>query len=200
MHLVPFVLIGTVDNEIGDEVSQELVQGIPLLPEWVAKHARRFIQAIICRVDDDFWFVTRKNIQRLLGKVLTLIGPEGTREYVLDIAQLAMTSFVSDEVLGVIARDGFWADVLLQDEEEVSFRKIELVGRLLQLGGFSVVCRKRIVDWLTRADINFHDSRVCDFLLLVMDSVQVGDESNMDDLHRLLSKCPDYQDRRQDTD
>jgi hypothetical protein len=153
IHLVPYILIGTVDPELGEMVLEKLNRAISDVSAWVRKHASNFLRVLICRVKDDFGFITKVNVDSLFARVVQLVGPIGMREYMYDILQFALSNPVSDKVLSVIAQDNFWLDVLVADNEGGSTsQQIALVAKLYRLGGYTEATRRRILPWIKVVD------------------------------------------------
>lgn len=69
-HLLPFVLIGEIDSEIGHEFTTHLNSVRTDIVEYVQKYGRKFIPALKNKIDCDFGNITKSNSQRLMLHVM----------------------------------------------------------------------------------------------------------------------------------
>jgi len=131
-HVVPFILLGTVDMEIGTTVWTLLEESINDIPGWVRTHARKFMPVLLKKIDSfEFGNITKNNVLKLLEKIISIVGVDGVREYMLELIALAQRVELPDTIMEVIAEDDFWTNVLL--DVAVTEPLVTLIKRLFTL-------------------------------------------------------------------
>ena len=84
-HLLPFILIGELDVDIGAQFTEEFHKLHPDAIGYVQRYARKFIRALLGRIDCDFATITNDNRDRLLIHTVKYIGPTFIVEFISDL-------------------------------------------------------------------------------------------------------------------
>jgi hypothetical protein len=143
LHLLPFILIGDLESEESVSYFQEKRCDAP---EYVSRYARKFIPALLDRVDCDFFSITRENRDRLLIHTFNYLVPAGIVEHISGIFNLIEREGMNENyspLLDLIVESGAdWWNVLgIPQDTFVSPTKMELCVSLLRRGTIPEVAK-----------------------------------------------------------